>query len=41
MSKDEIEIYEAEHQPQLEELWLRLYGNFNGSQDDNKGWDGK
>ena len=39
MSEQEIEIYEAEHQPQLEKLWL--YGNFNGSQDDDSGWDGE
>ena len=41
MTEQEVEIYEAEHQPQLEELWLQLYGNFNGSQDDDKGWDGE
>lgn len=41
MSKDEIEIYEAEHQSQLEELWLRLYGNSNGSQDDDSDWSGE
>ena len=34
MTEQEIAIYEAEHQPQLEELWLMLYGNSNGSQDD-------
>ena len=41
MSELEIEAYEAEHQPQLERLWLQLYESFNGSQDDDSGWDGE
>jgi len=34
MTEQEVEIYEAEHQPQLEKLYLELYETCNDSQDD-------
>ena len=34
MTEQEVEIYEAEHQPQLEKLYLELYGTCNDSQDE-------